>query len=152
MPKASNFNGGTRPPQELRHTLVLRLALSVLVTMTLPLGAQMKSGAVPANTTFNSTVLLLKPQGPHVSEIHVPNGPFILSILDRSGLKQPHVSLTLGTPLATLAANDLSRALLSTLHKDGNRDQTVVLNLQPGTYYLTVQENLGWTVRVVVEP
>ena len=152
MRNPGDVNRGSRRPQATGRTLILRVFLSILVSITLPLSAQMKSGAIPANTTFSSTVLLLKPQGPHLSEIHVPNGPFILSILDRSGLRQPHVSLTLGAPLTTLGANDLARAILSTLHKDGNRDQTVVFNLQPGTYYLTVQENLAWTVRVIVEP
>ncbi len=132
--------------------LVLFLAIAILATLALPLGAQMKSATIPVNTAFSSAVLLLKPEGPHVTDIHVPNGPFVLSILDRTGLSSPHVSLTLGSALTASTASELARALVSTLHKDGNRDQTIVLNLQPGTYFLTVQENLGWKVRVIVEP
>jgi hypothetical protein len=131
-----------------RRIACLLTALPLLAVLAT---AQVKTTtSYTANTKFASVTVILSPHGPLSNEATV-TGPFFLTVINRSGIANLHLSLTLNAAPASVSAAAAAE-LLATNHKDGSQDQTTLVELAPGTYYLTAQQNLGWKVKLVVNP
>jgi hypothetical protein len=114
--------------------------------------AQIVNSDYTSTTQFGSATVLVGSQGPNVNQLALGPGPFFLSIFNRSGLRVMHVSLTKDSALASASDADVRKELKGLDHKDGEQDKTVLIQLAPGTYYLTIRQHLSWTVRLVVNP
>jgi len=134
-----------------RQKIAVTLAGALLCAV--PLGAQVVTASnYPPSTQFQATIVLLTAHGPQASQVTLSSGPFFLVTLNRSSILGLHVSLTQNAPLASARASDVARELLGTNHTDGAQDKTTLIQLLPGSYYLTVAEQLGWTVHLTVNP
>jgi hypothetical protein len=114
--------------------------------------AQIVNSNYTSTTQFGSATILVGSQGPNVNQLALGPGPFFLSIFNRSGHRVIHVSLTKDSALASASDSDVRKELKGLDHKDGAQDQTVPIQLAPGTYYLTVRQHLSWTVQLVINP
>lgn len=127
----------------------LRL-LAGLVLFAALVPAQVKTSTYAAGTKFGSVTVILSAHGPLATQATV-TGPFFLTVINRSGIKNLHLSVTQNSsPNSASAA--AAAELVGTDHKDGAQDQSALMELVPGTYYLTAQQKLNWTVRIVVSP
>ena len=125
--------------------------IAVLALFAAVTPAQVKTATIyPANTKFAAVTIILTPHGPLAGDVTV-TGPFFLTVINRSGISNLHLSLTMkSAPTSVTAA--AAAELLATSHKDGTQDQSKLVELMPGTYYLTALQNLGWAVKIIVTP
>ena len=137
--------------RQLPHLSTAVVFVSLLIGIT-PVSAQLRPAAYDAKTKFGLIAILLTPNGPRITQVTVPSRPLFVTVINRSGIRTAHVSLTKGTPLASSSIADVANELAGLDHKAGANDQTMLIDLEPGTYYLTVREKLSWTVRVIVNP
>lgn len=131
---------------------LILLMFAAMVMNPVRSAAQLKTTGFGPITKFKSLTVLLTPQGPHISGAAVASQPLFLTIVNRSGIRTLHVSLTQNSALHSASASDVATELVGVDHKDGANDQTMMIELHPGVYFLSVREKLSWTVRLVVNP
>src|ERR1017187_6745432 len=112
--------------------------------------AQVRTSTYTAGTKFSTVTVIVGPHGLLTNQATV-TGPFFLTVINRSGIRTLHFSVTKSSA-PTSASAAASSELVGTDHKDGAQDQSSLMELVPGTYYLTAQQQLAWTMRLVVNP
>jgi hypothetical protein len=128
------------------------LALLSFAVLQQTLPAQIANSRFASGTKFKGLAVLLTAHGPQISGAAIAAQPMALTIINRSGIRTLHVSLTQNSALHSASPADVATELIGTDHADGSSDQTLMIELKPGLYYLTVREKLNWTVRLVVTP
>jgi hypothetical protein len=132
----------------MSRRLICLLAGTALLAALLP--AQVKTSTYIGGSKFGTVTIIVGPHGPLAPQTTV-RGPFFLTVINRSGIKNLHFSLSQNSRPASASAAAAGE-LVGTDHKDGAQDQSALVELEPGTYYLTAQQELTWTVRLVVNP
>lgn len=120
------------------------------VLCTVPSAAQLKTTNLGSGN-IGGVVLLLTDSGFRPSAITLPDKPHVLLIQNRTGLRKMHVSLTQSNPLATRPNGPAPAELRGTDHGNTSQDQTIMLHVQPGVYYLTVKEKPVLQVKIEVK-
>jgi hypothetical protein len=125
-------------------------AVLLTIWFTLPCAAQLRDVQLSASTPVGGELLLLTPQGPVPSEITRRAGPFLLMVENHSGVFELDVMLTKGEKFARKKDGALPSELRKSQHRNGRWNQTQLLDLEPGTYYLTPNGRESWAVKLTI--
>ena len=130
--------------------MIKTLTLVILLCCARQLCGQLKEPKISKDTPVGAIVITLTPFGPLPETVTRAEGPFVLHIENRAGLKQALVALTQNVAFKPQQDGRLPDKLHGTEHKDGKPDDQLVLDPDPGTYYLTVQDKPTWNVKLVI--
>jgi hypothetical protein len=125
-------------------------ALAALL-MAAPSAAQLKNRAIQAETMVGGEVMLLTPHGPVPAELELKAGPAILVIQNRTGQEKLDVVLTKDEKYRKKADGSFPLDLKRTKHENGFWDRTILVDAEPGVYFLTVDGKESWSVKVTIK-
>jgi hypothetical protein len=130
--------------------VIVTLALAALLAPAL--SGQIRSRPMSSSTQVNGLVVLVTENGPRPASATLKDAPFVLLVHNRTGAKDLKLSLTKDEPYKQRLDNSYPAELKQVAHQDGAWDQGVLLDLEPGTYYLTARGKDAWQVKIAIIP